>query len=273
VSEHRLALIHLALGDKDKAVETAKAFADKSKKQLQPQALLAHVLWAAEKKDDALAAFKTARELAAHADLETPALARLAPLAEASGCRGDWRLAATPATDLGERPALDSLGPVVWKSWAAAPWSVLTKDGQPFTSESFSGKPHVLILFLGNACTHCNQQVKLFSEHAAAFEKAGLPIAAISTDPPCEVAAAPSPPPFPVYSGADGAAFRALDAWDDFENKPLHATCFIDAAGDMRWQHVSYEPFMLPAFLLEEIQRLQKLSPGRAPAVAGSTGG
>jgi peroxiredoxin len=273
VSEHRLALIHLALGDRDKAVETAKAFADKSKKQLQPQALLAHVLWTAGKQDDALAAFKTVRELAAHADRETPALARLTPLAEAAGCAGDWRLPAAAVTDVGERPALDTLGPVVWKPWAAAPWSVQTKDGQPFTSESFSGKSHVLILFLGNACTHCNQQVKLFAEHAAAFGKEGLQIAAISTDSPCEVAGASSSPPFPVYSGAGGAAFRALDAWDDFENKPLHATCFIDAAGNMCWQHVSYEPFMLPAFLLEEIKRLQKLSPGHAPAVAGSTGG
>ena len=66
---------------RDKAIETAKAFADKSKKQLQPQALFARLLWEAGKKDEALAAFKTVRELAAHADLDTPALQRLQPLA------------------------------------------------------------------------------------------------------------------------------------------------------------------------------------------------
>jgi hypothetical protein len=27
----------------------------------------------------------------------------------------------------------------------------------------------------------------------------------------------------------------------------------------MRWQHVSYEPFMLPEFLLEEAQRLLRI--------------
>jgi hypothetical protein len=27
----------------------------------------------------------------------------------------------------------------------------------------------------------------------------------------------------------------------------------------MRWQHVGYEPFMLPDFLLEEVRRLQTL--------------
>jgi hypothetical protein len=89
-------------------------------------------------------------------------------------------------------------------------------------------------------------------------------VLAISTDPPAEVAATGNPPPFPVYSGADGKSFRAFDAWDEFEDKPLHATCLIDAAGRMRWQHVSYEPFMLPEFLLEEAQRLL-----RVPAVPG----
>ena len=53
------------------------------------------------------------------------------------------------------------------------------------------------------------------------------------------------------------AVIRALDAWDDFEAKPLHATCFVAADGRMRWQHVGYEPFMLPDFLLEEVRRLQ----------------
>ena len=75
-------------------------------------------------------------------------------------------------------------------------------------------------------------------------------------------------PPFTVYSGADTLAFKALDAWDDFEHKPLHATCFVDADGNMRWQHVSFEPFMLPDWLLKEAQRLQNLSKVKAPAIA-----
>src|SRR6185436_11297999 len=115
--------------------------------------------------------FKTVRELASYADLNTPALRRLLPLAEAAGCPGDWRIPATPATDLGERPPLDTLGPLEFSAWPAPQWSALTKEGQPVTAESLRGKPHVLILFLGNACKHCNLQVKAFSENAAAFEK------------------------------------------------------------------------------------------------------
>jgi peroxiredoxin len=269
--DHRLALIQEALGDHDKAIDTAKAFARHSKKQLQPQALLTHILWLAGKKDDALAAFKKVRELASCADLDTPALQRLRPVADAAGCPGDWRLPDKPATDLGERPDLAKLGPQEWQAWPAPQWAAITKDHQPVASESLRGKPYVLILFLGNACSHCNLQVKAFSEQAAAFEKAGLPVIAISTDSPAEVAATASPPPFPVYSGFDTTAFRALDAWDDFENKPLHATCFIDASGRMRWQHVSYEPFMLPSFLIEEALRLQKMSSGPGHVIAGKS--
>jgi len=268
VNEHRLALLHLALGDHGKAIKTAQDFANKGKKHLQPQALLTHILWAAGKKDEALAAFKTVRELAAAADASLASLQRLQPVADAAGVTGDWRLPQTPATDIGERPPLDTLGPIEWHPWAAAQWTAVTKDGQPVTNDDLRGKPHILILFLGNACTHCSEQLKAFSERREQFEKAGLPIVTISTDKPEEVAATASPPPFTVHSGADTLAFKALDAWDDFENKPLHATCYIDAAGRMAWQHVSYEPFMLPDFLLEEIKRLQRLD-GPQPAVAG----
>jgi peroxiredoxin len=273
VNEHRLALLYAAVGDNAKAIDTAKAFARHSKKQLQPQALLTHLLWQAGKKDDALAAFQKVREMASRADLDVPALKRLDPVAEAAGCAGDWRIKDTPATDLGEHPGLATLGPLEWQAWQSPQWVAMTKDNQPVTCDSLRGKPYILILFLGDACTHCNQQIKTFSEQAAAFEKAGLPIVAISTDPPAEVAASTSPPPFPVYSGADTTAFRALDAWDDFENKPLHATCFIDAAGRMRWQHVSYEPFMLPSFLLDEARRLQRIPSGAGHAIAGKSGG
>jgi peroxiredoxin len=273
LNDHRLALIHEAVGNHEKAIETAKAFARHSKKQLQPQALLTHLLWLAGKKDDALAAFKKVRELGSRADLDTPALQRLRPVADAAGCPGDWRIPDAPVTDLGERPELTKLGPQEWQAWPAPQWFAVTKDGQPVTSESMRGKPHILILFLGNACSHCNQQIKVFAEQAAAFEKAGLPIVTISSDSPAEVAATASPPPFPVYSCTDTTAFRALDAWDDFENKPLHATCFIDADGRMRWQHVSYEPFMLPQFLLDEARRLQRIPPAAAPAIAGKSPG
>jgi peroxiredoxin len=197
------------------------------------------------------------RQLKADADL--PLLRRLTPVAEAAGVNSDWREAAAPPTDIGERPDLDSLGPMEWRTWQAGEWMARTPADEPFDGRSLQGRPHVVILTLGQACSHCNQQVKAFADRAPAFEEAGLPIVVISVDAPAEIRDAGEPLPFPVYSTADGAAFRALDAWDDFEGKPLHATCLIAADGRMLWQHTGYEPFMLPDFLLAEARRLQAL--------------
>ena len=259
IDKGRLAGIHLALGDPAKAVEVAAAHAGGATSQLQPQALLAFVQWQAGKRDEALATFATVRGLAAAADTDLVALARLAPLAEAAGIAGDWRIARTPPADIGPRPDLDTLGPREWRAWQAAAWTGTTPAGAPVSSGDYAGRPHVLLLTLGQACVHCNQQVKAFADKAAEFEKAGLPVVVVSTDPPADLANAAPGLPFPVVSGHDGSAFKALDAWDDFEGKPLHATCFVAADGRMRWQHVGYEPFMLPDFLLEEIRRLQAL--------------
>jgi peroxiredoxin len=255
----RLASIHLALGDPAKACEIAKGVADSEKNQLAPWALLAWMQWSAGRRDEAIATFQEVRRLAGHADTDLPFLRRLAPLAEAAGVSGDWRTPPPAATDTGVRPDLATLGPPQWQAWQAGEWSAVSVAGEPVLAASLRGRAHVVILTLGQACTHCNQQVKAFVDKAAAFEKAGLPIVIVSTDTPAAIRDSGETLPYPVHSGADGAAFRALDAWDDFEGKPLHATCFIAADGRMRWQHVGYEPFMLPDFLLEETRRLLEL--------------
>ena len=73
--------------------------------------------------------------------------------------------------------------------------------------------------------------------------------------------------------------FRRYRAYDDFEDMPLHGTFLVDGSGRVRWQDVSYEPFMDWEFLLEEAQRLLALpvpgtaaprALGAAPAAATS---
>ena len=62
-------------------------------------------------------------------------------------------------------------------------------------------------------------------------------------------------------------------AFDDFENRPLHATILIDAQGLVRWQDISHEPFKDIDFLLRESKRRLPLTPGSTgvvPTVAGS---
>jgi peroxiredoxin len=64
------------------------------------------------------------------------------------------------------------------------------------------------------------------------------------------------PFPFPLVADPQLAAFHSYRCYDDFENLPLHGTFLIDDEGLVRWQDISFEPFMDADFLLQEAQRL-----------------
>ena len=96
--------------------------------------------------------------------------------------------------------------------------------------------------------------------------EAGIDLVAVSTDEVAglkETLAADqdgkAPFPFPLYSDSSLAAFKAFRAHDDFEKQPLHGTYLIDHGGHIRWQEISYTPFMQPGWLLEECVRLLAL--------------
>lgn len=59
----------------------------------------------------------------------------------------------------------------------------------------------------------------------------------------------------------DDKWFRALGAYDDFNDMPLHATIYIDPAGRVLWKDVGYAPFMDLEFLAHETLRLRDLYP------------
>ena len=60
--------------------------------------------------------------------------------------------------------------------------------------------------------------------------------------------------------------FKAFRAHDDFEQQPLHGTFLIDGDGRIRWQDISFQPFMETKFLLGEAQRLLNLPKGNGAA-------
>ena len=70
---------------------------------------------------------------------------------------------------------------------------------------------------------------------------------------------APRAGAFPLVADPTQSIFKLYRAFDDFEQKPLHGTFLIDAEGKVRWQDISFEPFMDAAFLLEETKRLLAL--------------
>lgn len=274
VPEDRLVRLDLKLGKNDEAIKTAKDLTDRGKLQVQPLAQWIEALQAAGKMDEAKEAFQKLRTVAGSSDADLPIFKRLQPVIAAAGLENQpWMIKPEMAKDIGDRPDLNTLGPLAWGPIPAPEWNLITSEGKPVSSSEYAGRPHIVIFFLGKGCPHCVQQLRAFEPKAAEFAKAGLPIVTVSTDTMDGVAETiklgkeSGGFPFPILSDAHTMAFRAFNAYDDFESKPLHGTYLIDAQGMIRWQHISYEPFMLPDFLLEEAQRLLKLK-GTASPVA-----
>jgi peroxiredoxin len=217
------------------------------------------------KMDDAKKTFLEVKKLAFAMDDNLPIKQRLDKLSKTFGETGEWRAKAPKRTDSGTRPSLESLGPVHWSPPSAPNWQALTLDGKPVNQTQFAGKPHVLLFYLGAACTHCMKQVNEFSKVAADYEKAGISLAAITREPLslagriAEQMSTKKSPPFPVYCDPSLSMFKTFRAYDDFEEEPLHAAVLIDAKGRLRWIDISWEPFSNTTFLLQEAQRLLSL--------------
>ena len=138
-------------------------------------------------------------------------------------------------------------------------------DGKKTTLRQFKGKPVIVIFYLGAGCAHCIEQLVAFAPEAEAFKKAGIALVAVSTDTveglkfTVEKAKYNGGFPIPLLSDEKLKAFKAFRAHDDFEQQPLHGTFLIDGEGLIRWQDISFQPFMETKFLLTEAQRLLNL--------------
>lgn len=269
--KEQLARFHLAAGDKEQALKLAREAANSSERSLLARAALVSAQWAAGEREKAEKEFDQLRQFAVTADLQLPALERLRPIARELGYPDDWRTALPPAGDLGERPPLDSLGPLTWSPWRAEPWTLPDHNGQQIAlDERYRGKPVVVLFYLGFGCLHCIEQLNTFGPLAKEYEAAGIQLVAISTDSPeklqktFEQAKQEGGFPFPILANSDLAVFQKYRCYDDFERRPLHGTFLIDAAGKVRWQEIGPEPFSDAKFLLEESRRLLSL-----PAAGG----
>ena len=225
------------------------------------------------KNKEAKEAFEKLRLVAADADADLPIFSRLKPIAESLGFPGDgWQLTREKPDDLGDRPDLASLGPFRWHPPAAPDWALPDSKGAVTSLADFQkkGSPVLVIFYLGKGCTHCMEQLNNFAPLTEKYAEAGIPIVAISTDSPAGLAEtffysaggegeeknAKNPFPFPLLSDEKLNTFKAYRAYDDFEKMALHGTFLIDARGRIRWQDISYEPFMRTEWLLEECKRL-----------------
>lgn len=258
IPRDRKVRIHLKAGAIEKAEKLAREGATSATNQVFETAQLAEVLLRAGKRSEAEAAFERLRAMHSTIDLDLPILARLKPLTEPLGA--DWRIKHGPRPDFGTRPGLDTLGPLHWTPPAAPSWVLEDVRGRKRSSSDYRGKPVVMLFFLGHGCVHCMEQLNAFAELAQRFEKAGLQVIAVSTDSVegLKKTSTRSAEKFPFPLLADPAlqAFKAFKAYDGFERMPLHGTFLVDGQGALRWQDISFEPFLQPEFLLMESQRL-----------------
>ena len=266
----------------DKAIETARGATEDREGQLYPHATLAFVLHAAGETEEALEVFDELRAWTARADLDLPALRRLAPLAEARGLPPDWRAEETVPEDVGPRVDLATLGPLRWTPPPALDWTCPDAFGREVSLADYRGRPVVVIFFLGFGCVHCVEQLQAFAPACDEYAEAGIELVAICTDGAEQLAEAfgddpgDTGYPFPVLADPELVHFKRYRSHDDFEDMPLHGTFLVDGRGRVRWQDISYEPFMDWEFLLGESRRLLGLEVGldddRSPISSGSSG-
>ena len=262
----RRAQAYLSVGQKEEAAKIAAGLVAKPPQSALPAAQAAYLLNSSGKTKEADKAFGQLRELGQAVDLSAPVFARLAPIAERLGLPEDWRPKLKPNPDaLAEHPFpdLDALGPFRWKPASASPWKLPDSTGKHLSLADYQGRPVVVVFYLGFGCLHCVEQLQAIAPKMDAFREAGLEIVAISTESQSKLAKALASYekggdaiPFPLVADPKLATFRAYRAYDDFEKVPLHGTFLVDAAGDVRWQDVSHEPFTEIDFLLKEAKRL-----------------
>jgi len=247
-------------GDHTGAIEKLEKLLASRPAQVRPLAILVDQLWKADRKDDALKHFQSLRKVAGTADLGTPLLARLKPVAEKAAAPEDWRITPEPAEDIGQRPELDSLGPAVWAPYSSPNWQAQTADDNQITDDAFQGKAKIIVFYLGFGCLHCVEQLTAIKPKVDTFKESGIEVLAISTESIEELqkglANYGSELPITIMADPDKQAFKAFRCWDDFESQPLHGTFLIDTAGQVRWQDIGYEPFNNIDFLVEESKRL-----------------
>jgi len=274
LDEGFLAKVEVAAGDEKAAETRLRKWVKNHEKETLPLAALTEFLWQSGQRDEAQKTLEELRGLATGLDLNAPPFRRLTPIAMELGYSNLWTVAAVAAQDVGQRPELETLGPVVWTPPTALPWSLPDAENQPHQLSDYHGKPVLVIFYLGYGCLHCVEQLTKLAPQTAAFREAGVEILAISTDSVANLQKSHARYqegkfPFPIVSDESLATFKAYRCFDDFERQPLHGAFLIDGQGQLRWWDISYEPFMEVDFIRQEALRLlhpEKVTPISWPA-------
>ncbi len=252
-----------ASGKTDEGLKLIDKEIKSNPREVLAQAVKAWILYKHQSSEDAREAFELTCTLACNANLDTPLLARLLPLAAELEADPHWAATYHQASDVGLRPNFDTLGPFRWHPYLAPDFVVKSTNDQDVRLKQFNDKPTLIIFYLGFGCLHCVEQLHAFSPRASEFRNAGIEIIAISSEELGSLNSAlttySKPLEIPLHADPGLTAFKAYRCFDDFEQQPLHGAFLVDTAGRVLWQDISYDPFMDVDFVLSEAQRLLKL--------------
>tara|TARA_R110002073_G_scaffold73085_17_gene178873 strand:- start:23259 stop:25478 length:2220 start_codon:yes stop_codon:yes gene_type:complete len=136
-------------------------------------------------------------------------------------------------------------------SEVAAPIELQDHTGQK-VSWDYSISPTLALLFRGNECLHCQEQLKVFSRRSKALRDAGLRLVAISTDNVEElgrqVESLENADSFVFLSDTSGKAAQSFGCAGDSS----HGTFLINRDGTIRWQDLGNLPFTDVAAILKK---------------------
>jgi peroxiredoxin len=219
--------------------------------------LLVEALVAQGRRSDALAQYARLAEVWQHADSDLPALQRVKALDlesdPACTVRASFPTPYTPSAEM------QRFGPTEWQPFPAPDVALIGPDGKPSRLSAFRGQNLLLVFYLGGSCPACTLQLNALGKEKAAFAGLGTQIVAVSSDTPQAnqtfLAANPAYP-LRLFSDVKHDAAKRCKAFDDFENKELHATLLLDKQGRVWWYRYGVEPFTDNKFLKEEIARM-----------------
>ena len=254
---------YIATKDFKKALEITQKSVDSNKNKVVNLARHVYTLFQSGDKKKAKENFDYLRTISEYVDLGALPFIRLTEAAAEFGYPENWCLQNKKYDDVGNRPELSSLGPFRWQPVKSPDFELPNSEGEMVSLKSLNkNQPVLLIFYLGAGCLHCVEQLNAFAPMKAKFEKAGIKLIAVSTETVKELKSSVDSYsdnkkfPFPIYANKELDVFKKFRCYDDFEKMALHGTFLIDRNGFIRWQDISYEPFMKPDFLLKESQRL-----------------
>ena len=230
-------------------------------------AMLTEALAAQGRRSEALEQYAKLAEVWQHADNDLPALQRVKALGleadPACTVRSQFPTPYVPSSEMMH------YGPAEWQPFPAPDVLLTGPDGKPTRLSAFRGRNLLLVFYLGGACPACTLQLNALGKEKADFTALSTEIAAVSSDSPQAdktfLAANPTYP-LRLFSDVKHEAAKRCKAFDDFENKELHATLLLDKQGRVWWYRYGVEPFTDTKFLKEEIARMNVWEAGHPAA-------